>query len=570
MTSNEHTPTPNGNGNGKINQKIALGIPKPKAQSELSKFEQKVILKQTPVWSRAAAWTIVGVSGFSILWASVARIEQVVEARGQLEPVATVQEVRPPVNGVVKEVLVKDGDKVVAGQELIIFDNSASEAELKALQDILRSLTQENQFYRTVLNQSLSTIELEKTIAQLEIPPEVASLARNLIELNNENKVLNLYLYPQPGEEALLSAADRARLNSIRAEYQSRREATELEKQQLEKQLAQNESKLADAQAKLVTDQQVLAEIKERNETAIATAEQSLEIDQGIIRDITPLVEEGAIARLQLEQQKQKVNDRARELIQQRANGNVEYNNQQQQVQTRLAEIDQLLEEQQRLQLNINQAQAELDNVTALREREIRQQLATNTQRKAEIESQLMKLVVENDKRIAETTSQISRAEQTLTYQVLRAPVAGTVFDLQAFPGFVPQPSQAESLLKIVPDDHLIAKVYISNKDIGFVQENMNADVRIDSFPYSEFGDIKGQVIQIGSDALPPDQFNQFYRFPAKIKLDAQYLTINSRDIPLQSGMSVSVNIKIRENRTVLSLLTELFTEKTESLKKVR
>ncbi|TVQ45363.1 MAG: HlyD family efflux transporter periplasmic adaptor subunit [Gloeocapsa sp. DLM2.Bin57] len=569
MTSSNGN-TPGTNGNGKANKKISLGIPKPKPQSELSKFEQKVILKQTPVWSRAAAWTIVGVSGFSILWASVARIEQVVNARGQLEPVGRVQEVRPPVNGVVKEVLVQDGEKVVQGQELIIFDTSTSEAELAALQNILASLTQENQFYRTLLNNSLSTVELEREIAELDIPPEIASLARHLIELDNENKVLNFYLYPEAELETGLTPTDQARLNAIRSEYDSRREASDLEKQKLEKQLAQNELQLADTQAKLATDQQVLAEIKERNETAIVAAEESLSIDQGIVRDIEPLVDEGALARLQLEQQRQRVNDRSRELIQQRANGNVEYNNQQQQVQTRLAEIDQLLQEQQRLQLNINQAQAELNNVTALRDRDIRQQIATNTQRKAEIESQLMKLVVENDKRIAETTSQISRAEQTLTYQVLRAPVAGTVFDLQAFPGFVPQPSQAESLLKIVPDDHLIAKVYISNKDIGFVQENMNTDVRIDSFPYSEFGDIKGEVIWIGSDALPPDQFNQFYRFPAIIKLDAQYLTINSRDIQLQSGMSVSVNIKIRENRTVLSLLTELFTEKTESLKKVR
>jgi len=560
---------PNGNGNGNGEKQIATELTKTEIKQKLSKFEQKVILKQTPIWSRAAAWTIVGVTGFSILWASVARIEQVVNATGQLEPVGTVKEVRPPVNGVVKEVLVKDGDKVEQGQLLITFDSSASKAELESLEQIKRSLTQENQFYRTVLDKSLSTTELETAIAKLEVPSEVASLARNLTELTTENKILNFYLYPEV-TEVELSEQESARLNAIRAEYNSRREAAELEKQQLTKQLSQNQLKLADAQAKLATDQQVLKEINERNETAIARGEESLTIDEGIVKDLAPLVSEGAIARLQLEQQKQRVNDRSRELIQQRSNGIIEYNNQQQQVQTQLAEIDQLMEENQRLELNIEKAQAELNNVTALREREVRQQIATNSQRIADIESQLTKQVVENDKRLAETTSQISRAQQTLTYQELRAPVAGTVFDLQASPGFVPQPSQAEALLKIVPDDELIAKVYITNKDIGFVQENMNTDVRIDSFPYSEFGDIKGKLIWVGSDALPPDQFNQYYRFPAKIKLDTQYLVINSRQIDLQSGMSVSVNIKIRENRTVLSLLTELFSEKTESLKQVR
>jgi HlyD family secretion protein len=115
-----------------------------------------------------------------------------------------------------------------------------------------------------------------------------------------------------------------------------------------------------------------------------------------------------------------------------------------------------------------------------------------------------------------------------------------------------------------------VAEVDVTNEDIGFVTTGQKADVRIDSFPFSEFGDIKGEVIRIGSDALPPDEINRFYRFPVKVKLDQQYLKIKDREIPLQSGMSVSVNIKVRENRTVLSLFTELFTNKVETLKQVR
>ncbi len=47
----------------------------------------------------------------------------------------------------------------------------------------------------------------------------------------------------------------------------------------------------------------------------------------------------------------------------------------------------------------------------------------------------------------------------------------------------------------------------------------MNVDVRIDSFPFSEFGDIKGKVIDIGSDALPPDQNHQLGVFK-RLNLD--------------------------------------------------
>ena len=144
---------------------------------------------------------------------------------------------------------------------------------------------------------------------------------------------------------------------------------------------------------------------------------------------------------------------------------------------------------------------------------------------------------------------------------------------MKAAPGYVPQSAQAaqsDPLLKIVPDDYLVAEVNITNQDIGFVRQGMKADVRIDSFPYSEFGDIKGKVSWIGSDALKPDEVEKYYRFPAKIALDSQVLKAGDREIALQSGMSVTANIKVRENRTVLSLFWETFTGKFESLEQVR
>ncbi len=39
---------------------------------------------------------------------------------------------------------------------------------------------------------------------------------------------------------------------------------------------------------------------------------------------------------------------------------------------------------------------------------------------------------------------------------------------------------------------------------------------------FSEFGNIKGKLVSIGSDALLPDQIYSFYRFPTKIELSSQ------------------------------------------------
>jgi HlyD family secretion protein len=175
---------------------------------------------------------------------------------------------------------------------------------------------------------------------------------------------------------------------------------------------------------------------------------------------------------------------------------------------------------------------------------------------------------VDNQQKITEIDSQLSQAKVNLGYQELRSPVSGKVFDMKpSAPGFVT--NTTEPILKIVPEDALVAKVYLTNKDIGFVKEGMPTDVRIDSFPFSEFGDVKGELIWIGSDALPPDQIRPYYTFPAKVRLNQQSLLINDRKIALQSGMSVSTNIRVRD-RTVLSIFTDLFVEQTESLKTVR
>ncbi|MDB9358433.1 hemolysin D, partial [Nodularia spumigena CS-587/03] len=60
-----------------------------------------------------------------------------------------------------------------------------------------------------------------------------------------------------------------------------------------------------------------------------------------------------------------------------------------------------------------------------------------------------------------------------------------------------------------------------------------------------------------------------YYTFPATVTLDQQYLNSKGRKIPLQSGMSLNGNIKIRE-RTVMSIFTDFFSKTGESLKFVR
>ncbi|QLE59591.1 HlyD family type I secretion periplasmic adaptor subunit [Nostoc sp. TCL26-01] len=476
------------------------------------KFDQPVILKQSRKWSRAILWGLMLSTAGTIIWASIATIEEAVSATGKLEASGATKEVQAPVGGVVKEILVEDGQTVKAGERLLSLDNTTSLAQLNSLLKIRESLIQENQFYQSQL-QGTGTHD----ISTLKIPSQMIDLTKSRVALIAENQVYRAQLNGRSNNTPL-TLEQQERLQSIETELDARIQSAQSEIEQFRRQLQQ-------AQVRLASNLD------------------NLGMNQGILNDVTPLMKDGAISRIQ-------------------------YLKQQQEVRNLRSEIDQLIQEKARLQSAIAQAQAKLANTIALSRRDWLNQIADNNKRIAEIDSQLTKALVENNKKVAEIDSQVSQTQMNLKYQEIVAPVAGTIFEMKAHTrGFVV--TSSEPILKVVPNNALIAKVYITNKDIGFVRTGMSVDVRIDSFPFSEFGDLKGKLVWVGSDVLPPDQIYPFYRFPAKVQLDRQQLMVSKRNMGLQSGMGVSANIKIRE-RKVISIFTDMFSSSVESLKNVR
>ena len=165
--------------------------------------------------------------------------------------------------------------------------------------------------------------------------------------------------------------------------------------------------------------------------------------------------------------------------------------------------------------------------------------------------------------------TQIKANEVKLKYQEIVSPIEGIVFELQPkSPGFVARTSQP--VLQIVPTNNLIAKVEIDSRTIGFVKTGKIVDISIDSFPASDFGVIEGTVTRIGSDALvPKPSEGKGYRFPAKIELKNQFLKLKSgKQLPIQAGMSLTANIKLRKV-TYLQLLLNKFGDKADSLKAI-
>ena len=102
-------------------------------------------MPSTIFWSRIFLYILISLSAAFAFWISIATIGQVVPAQGKLIPAGNAHEVQAPVQGVISEVLIHNGDSVNKGQTLIRINQEVARAEMEGLERqraaILQDLT---------------------------------------------------------------------------------------------------------------------------------------------------------------------------------------------------------------------------------------------------------------------------------------------------------------------------------------------------------------------------------------------------------------------------------------------
>ena len=183
-------------------------------------------------------------------------------------------------------------------------------------------------------------------------------------------------------------------------------------------------------------------------------------------------------------------------------------------------------------------------------------------------------------------TQDLIKAEQKTRLQLLTAPVDGVVQQLAIHTvGGVVTPAQ--SLLVVVPSDsRLEIEAMVSNRDIGFVHPGQEAEIKIDTFNFTRYGLLHGQVLSVSQDAVIRDRKEdrsddrglgtqndtsepkgQELNYSARISLDRTQMQIDDRTVNLSPGMAVTVEIKTG-SRTMLSyLLSPLLRYRQEALR---
>lgn len=164
---------------------------------------------------------------------------------------------------------------------------------------------------------------------------------------------------------------------------------------------------------------------------------------------------------------------------------------------------------------------------------------------------------------------ELDKVRDRFEKHTLYAPVDGLVKNLSVTTiGAVVSPG--DELLTIVPTaDTLQMEAFVENKDIGFIEEGQEVEVKINTFNFTKYGVISGRLIHISDDAISNEQrgSNQpGYVFPVRIELDKDYLFFNGKKLRLQPGMESTVEIKTGTRRLIEFFLSPLLRHKAESL----
>ena len=425
--------------------------------SNLRLHRRRVTLSRSArKWSRGIMWSLVGLTGFSVIYGMVARIETSIEANGKLEPKLGVAKVSAPFASIIDKVLVKDGETVKSNQPLIELRDESSDQVMLSLRN------NRDQINRDMIITSRLLGFAEPSNG--EISPEVQE------EIETVKQEVDL------------------RYQILSHEY--------------------NKAKASEAAEREILD----------------TLNQRINISNKTLNKLAMLHQQGAISELQVDQEKQRLLDSKMQLSKQI--------------------------------MLVEQAPSHA-SATDLRRKHVQIQEKRDLYRRwGELKHD-----------IADVDRQLASQKQREKLLTIRSPRDGKIFDLKVAEGELASPQSP--LLEVIPKKGLRARIMIPNKDIGFVYEDMPVEIRVSSYPFTEYGSIKGTLVQIGADSKSTNPNIPAEHFTAIVQFNSSNLIRNGETLPLKTGMSVTTLIKTG-SRPAISLLSDKIVGLFDSVRHIR
>lgn len=194
---------------------------------------------------------------------------------------------------------------------------------------------------------------------------------------------------------------------------------------------------------------------------------------------------------------------------------------------------------------NAQRAQATIAGVTA-------QMGQARFEAEREVLADLAK--AEADIRLA--TEDLTKAEQRAGLQIIRAPANGTVQQLAVYTeGAVLKP--ADPILVVVPDgSELEVEAQVLNRDIGFVRKGQEVTVKLEAFPFTRYGTLKGTLTSINRDAVTDEQLGPVYIAHVAVAKPSDEALANG--VEITPGMAATAEITTDDRRVIDYLLSPI------------
>ena len=160
---------------------------------------------------------------------------------------------------------------------------------------------------------------------------------------------------------------------------------------------------------------------------------------------------------------------------------------------------------------------------------------------------------------------ELIKAKNRSVKQTLVAPINGVVQELAVHTiGGVVTPAQ--KLMVLVPErEQLEIEAWVDNKDIGFVNENDKAEIKVEAFPFTKYGTIDGTIKTLSRAAVPLEKVGLV--FYARVGMERNVIQVENKSVELTPGMNVTVEIKTGARRIIEYFLAPLLRGVKESIR---
>ena len=140
--------------------------------------------------------------------------------------------------------------------------------------------------------------------------------------------------------------------------------------------------------------------------------------------------------------------------------------------------------------------------------------------------------------KLSQVNAELEKYRLSIEYQKIVAPVNGYINSI-AVNNIGETVTSAQQVVTIVPADTTVEMVcYVKNMDIADIKVGMDAEIKLEAYPYNKYGTVKGKVKYISPSSFQNDKLGSVYL----VKLDVDESNPN---INVMSGLSGAVEVKI-------------------------